>query len=136
MGSTGAIMGTNWQTRFYASLDALLAMARAVPDVVQSSFGADAVAPDMRAWLKMIPVGELKRRQDFTDQFRPTFEAFRDLPLSRARVATLHRQGETGTTVEVVTWFGGSYSGSAIQRIPDAVTRPMPEGVDPATPRG
>jgi hypothetical protein len=131
--ASGAIIGTNWQTRFFASLDAFLAMARGAPDIIQASFGADDFARDMRAWLKTIPPDELLRRQDFTTQFEPAYDAFRALPLSRARVATLHRQGETGTTVEVTTWFGGSYSGSAIQRIPDTATMPIPEDVDPGT---
>jgi hypothetical protein len=131
--SSGAIIGTNWQTRFYASLDAFLVMARSVADIIHASFGADRGRADMVAWLKTVPAAERQRREDFTTRFAPTYRAFGGLPLSHARVATVHRQGETGTTVQITTWFGGSYSGSAIQRIPDAVTRPIPESVDPAT---
>ena len=121
---------TNWQTRLFANLDAFLAMTRSVPDIIQASFGWDRV---LEAWLKTLGPNEQKRRQDFAAQFKPTLEAFKQLPLSRARNSTLHRRGETGTEVTIITWFGVSYSGSALKRIPSTVTRPVPDGVDPAT---
>jgi hypothetical protein len=131
--ASGTIIGTNSQTRFYASLDAFLVMSRSVPDIVQASWGADRGRFDMVAWLKTLTTPELQRREDFTAQFAPTFHAFTTLALSHERIATVHRQGVTGAIVQVTTWFGGSNSGSAIQRIPDAVGRPVPDGVDPAT---
>src|SRR5205823_488706 len=81
--ASGTIMTTGWQLRLFANLDAFLAMARSVPDIIQASFGSNAFAADMRAWLKTLGDDERERRRDFTDQFKPTYDAFRDLPFSK-----------------------------------------------------
>jgi hypothetical protein len=39
--AAGAIVDTQWQLSFYANLDAFLAMARSVPEIIQWHFGDD-----------------------------------------------------------------------------------------------
>jgi hypothetical protein len=122
----------NWQWRLYANLDAFLPIARSVPDVAQTLLGVDQRMPaDMRRWFDGLPHDELTRRRSFQAQFQPIFDQFRDLPLSKARNATVHRTGQAGVTVRITTWFGVLYEGSATDHVPEVVTRPVPEGVDP-----
>jgi len=122
----------NWQWRLYANLDAFLPIARSVPDVAQTLLGVDQRMPaDMRRWFDGLPHDEQTRRRSFQAQFQPIFDQFRDLPLSKARNATVHRTGQAGVTVRITTWFGVLYEGSATDHVPEVVTRPVPEGVDP-----
>ena len=44
--SAGAIVGHLWQRKFYHHVDAFLAMARSIPDIIQSCFGIDPVMKD------------------------------------------------------------------------------------------
>jgi hypothetical protein len=98
------IRGTNWHTRIYANLDAFLARTRSVPDIIRACFGWD---PVLDGWLKTLSTDEQTRRLEFSSQFKPAFDAFRDLPLSKsAQGNVLHRTGETGTEVEITTWYG------------------------------
>jgi hypothetical protein len=39
--SAGAMIDTSWQHSFYAYLDAFLAMARSIPEVINCCFGED-----------------------------------------------------------------------------------------------
>src|SRR5690242_13015543 len=70
--ASGAIMGTGWQRSIYAYLDAFLAMARSVPEVIQACFGAD---PVMKNWLQGLPKAEQDRRKKFTTQFEIAHKA-------------------------------------------------------------
>lgn len=119
----------NWQWRLYANLDAFLPIARSVPDVAQTLLGVDQRMPaDMRRWFDGLPPDEQMRRRSFQAQFQPIFDQFRDLPLSKARNATVHRTGEAGVTVRITSWFGVLYEGSATEHVPETVTRPVPAG--------
>jgi hypothetical protein len=50
--STGAIIDTRWQESFYAHVDTFLAKVRSVPEIIESSFGADCGSGPMRQWFK------------------------------------------------------------------------------------
>src|SRR5690242_11621780 len=82
--SAGAIIDTCWQRSFYAYLDAFLAMARSVPEIVNACFGTDR-GPKMKTWFNGLPAAEQTRRETFAAQLKTTLDTFRALPLSNAR---------------------------------------------------
>lgn len=130
--ASGAIIGTGWQRSFYAYLDAFLAMARSVPEVIHSCFGADRSNPVMRQWFDGLPAAEQTRRTKFTDQFQDAHKTFRELPLSGARNISLHRTGVAPIQVNITGRFGVSHVGTPIRHIPDAESRPIKAAADPA----
>src|SRR4051794_2865834 len=67
--ASGAVIATNWQEALYAHLDAFLAMARSVPEVIHACFGADDGNKIMRDWFAALPSDEQGRRTKFTTRF-------------------------------------------------------------------
>jgi hypothetical protein len=132
--STGAIVSTQWQQAFYAHLDAFLAMGRSVPEVINCCFGEDTGSKPMRDWLKGLAAPEQKRRHMFSAQFQANRDTFGKLLLSSSRNITMHRTGFAPVEVTISGHFGVSYTGSPVQRVPDAETRPIASGDNPTDP--
>jgi hypothetical protein len=126
--STGVIVSHPWQERFYYHLDAFLAMARSVPEIIQCCFGVDRL---MRRWLARLTTSEVTRRRTFQKQFEPLSQTFAAKPLTRARNVTLHRTGVPPTEVHVVGRWD-SYSGGPLAAIPQSEILPIVAGNDPA----
>jgi hypothetical protein len=120
--SSGAILDTRWQNSFYAYLDAFMAMARSVPEIIASCFGADRGSKEMKAWFNSLAPAEQTRRCSFAATFEPFLAAFRALPLSGARNKSLHRSGVAPVEIKVTGRFGVSYTGTPIKRIPSSET--------------
>jgi hypothetical protein len=127
--STGAVLGHTWQGRLYHHLDAFLAMARSVPDIVRCCFGID---PVMGRWLSTLDAGEIARREAFQRKFDKPFGLFKQLPLSGARNVTLHRQGTAPVEVQI-TGRWGIYTGGPLERIPESEMPAIIPGDDPAS---
>jgi hypothetical protein len=88
--SMGAIVSNpNWQRQLHSALSAFLVDCRSVPDIIQSCFGAYR----NQKWVSMRPLDEAQRRVEFQDRFKPLYIRFTKLPLSYARVDTVHNQG-------------------------------------------
>ncbi len=130
--ASGAILDTGWQRSFYACLDAFLVAARSVPEVIQCCFGADRGHPVVRDWFDSLPSAERNRRNAFRDQFKGTHDAFRVLPLSKARDISVHRTGYAPVKVAITGVFGVTYVGGPTEQVPMSETRlaflakPMP----------
>jgi hypothetical protein len=131
--STGAIIGTQWQAAFYAYLDAFLAMSRSVPEVITCCFGEDRSIA-MKSWFKGLDAAEQSRRRAFSAQFETGYSTFRALPLSTAGNITLHRTGHPPVEVRITGFFGVSYEGSAIERVPTTESSPMALNPIPSPP--
>src|ERR1700686_4200679 len=84
---TGVVVDHPWERKFYHHVDAFLAMARRVPEIVQCCLGFDQ-APAMRTWIGGLSPAEAQRRQAFQLQFKPFFDSFQRLPLSEVRNVT------------------------------------------------
>ena len=133
--AAGAIVDTQWQPAFYANLDAFIVMARSVPEVVNSCFGKDTANKEMRNWFAALSPDEQKRRNDFLTDFENADEAFRNLPLIKARNISVHRAGyPPGVEVQILGCFGISHIGSPVARVPTAESRPRSAGDDPNDP--
>jgi hypothetical protein len=128
--SPGTIVGNLWQNRFYFHLDAFIQAARSIPDIIQWQFGLDPHAP--KDWTDALSTEELARREKFQKEFAADFAPFRDLPLSKARVMTVHRTGTPPVQVELMGQWGEVYRGSPLQSLPIADRRPAPVGDTPA----
>jgi hypothetical protein len=120
--SSGAIFDTRWQTSFYAYLDAFLAMARSVPEIISSCFGADQGSKDMKDWFASLAPAEQTRRRGFAAKFQAIHTTFRALPLSGARNISLHRSGVAPVDIKITGRFGVSYTGTPVKRIPSSET--------------
>jgi hypothetical protein len=123
--ASGAILDTRWQETFYAELDAFLSATRSVAQVIKCCFGVDQGHPEMRAWFNTLRAEEQDRRRDFWRQFQATYNAFSDLPLSRARNTSEHRAGYPPVEVTISGMFGTRYVGSPTQRVPISETQPL-----------
>jgi hypothetical protein len=133
--STGAIVDTQWQSALYANLDAYLVMARSVPEVINSCFGKDTSNKEMKNWFATLRPDEQRRRIDFLSAFESAYDAFRNLPLSRARNISVHRSGyPRGVEVRILGCFGVSYIGSPVERVPIVESRPLGPEDDPNDP--
>ena len=133
--AAGATVDIQWQPAFYANLDAFLVMARRVPEVINSCFGKDTANKEMRNWFAALSPDEQKRRADFLTAFENAYDAFRNLPLSKARNISVHRAGyPPGVEARIVGSFGVSYIGSAVKRVPTVESRPPSPGDDPNDP--
>jgi hypothetical protein len=133
--AAGAIVETQWQTAFYANLDAFLVMARCLPEVINCCFGKDVANKEMKNWFAELSPDEQKRRSAFANAFQTIYDAFRNLPLSKARNVSFHRTGyPTGVEVHIHGMFGLSYTGSPVERVPTAESRPRGPGDDPNDP--
>jgi hypothetical protein len=130
--SAGTTIDTGWQQSFYAYLDAFLAMARSIPEIIQSCFGEDRSKP-MAAWFDALDDAEKERRRAFSSQFEPAYKCFREHPLSKARNIGFHRTGYSPAEVRIAGRFGVEHIGSAIEPVPAAESRPLGHiGDDPA----
>jgi hypothetical protein len=125
--STGATVGHPWQQRFYHHLDAFLALARSVPDIVRCCFGID---PVMGSWLSSLDPAERARRQAFQAKFTKPYEDFKKLPLSGVRNVALHR-GVTPVEVQI-TGRWGVYTGGPLEIVPESETPTIVAGNDPS----
>jgi hypothetical protein len=130
MVSTGAIVSHPWQDRFYYHLDAFLAATRSIPDIIQSCFGKDPKVD--KSWFSALDPDERKRREDFQSSFANYYLRFNKLPLSRARVVTLHRLGVPPVEVKIAGRWGIEYIGGPVARVPSAESMPVAAGRDPA----
>ena len=113
--SAGAIVVTLWQQSFYPNFDAFLAMARSIPEIIQSCFGKD-----VRSGFNALPLPERTRREAFSTVFEPFYAPFRMAALSTARNVSLHRTGYSSVEVEITGRFGVVYEGSAVEGVPTA----------------
>jgi len=129
--STGAIIDPRWQRAFYAHLDAFLAMARSVPEVIECCFGNDRVISG-KPWYGTLAPDEQSRRQTFSTQFAASRNAFSNHPLTSARNIGLHRTGAAPVEVEITGRFGVSHVGSPVKRIPIAESPHISACNDPA----
>jgi hypothetical protein len=133
--ATGAIVDTQWQSAFYANLDAFLVMARSVPEVINSCFGKDTANKEMKNWFATLTLDEQRRRNDFLSAFETTFDAFRSLSLSKARNISVHRSGyPRGVEVRILGCFGISHIGSPVEHVPSVESRPLGPEDDPDDP--
>jgi hypothetical protein len=128
--ATGVILHNPWQERFYHHLDAFLAMARSIPEIIRCCFGID---PDrrMRSWLSSLNPSEVTRRQNFQTQFEPLSRTFTALSLSGARNITLHRTGVPPVEVHVIGRWG-AYTGGPLTVLPQSELHHVIAGNDPA----
>jgi hypothetical protein len=137
--ATGAIVDTQWQRSLYPNLDAFLAMTRSIPEIIQSCFGADLGSKPMKLWFGALSRDEKTRRQKFSAGFNPSYETFRQHPLSNARNISFHRTGYPDVEVSIAGRFGVNHIGSPVKSVPTAESRPvsdigdMPVGVWAAT---
>jgi hypothetical protein len=91
--SSGAIVSNpNWRVELHSHLTGFLVDCRSIPDVIQSYCGAYTFGAKT-TWLSKLPPDEMKRRVQFQHAFTPLYHKFRKLPLSRARVDTVHGRG-------------------------------------------
>jgi hypothetical protein len=118
-------MDTLWQNSFYAYLDAFLAMARSVPEVISACFGADRGSSEMKRWFDGLDAAEQTRRRRFAENFKAAHMTFRELPLSTARNISLHRSGVTPVEVKITGRFGVAYTGTPIKRLPSSEIRQL-----------
>lgn len=120
--SVGAIcIDPNWEKNFYAHLDSFLALARSIPDVIQTCFGADPWRRrDIKKWFDSLDPAEQKRREDFQSLFSPHYDRFSKLKLSRARVSTLHWGGAAPVEVKMRGQWGDVYVGGPLKRLPSS----------------
>jgi hypothetical protein len=109
--AAGVTVSAQWETPFYANLDAFLAMTRSVPDIIQWCFGVDRVMSEKRwlkPWFDSLLSSEQTRRQNFSIRFKQYYDTFRDLPMTNARNITLHRAGYAPVQVHITGLFGVS----------------------------
>jgi hypothetical protein len=131
--AAGVALSVEWQKPFYANLDAFLAMARSVPDVINWCFGVDRAMREptwLKPWYHSLSLSEKTRRQDFSNHFRQHFDAFRNLSLTSARNITLHRAGYAPVEAHITGIFGISYIGGPVERVPGTESRPAAPGED------
>jgi hypothetical protein len=121
----GAIVDTQWQQSFYPRLDAFLAMARSIPEIIQACFGEDLGSKPMKLWSDALEPDERTRRQKFSAGFKPCYETFRQHPLSNARNISFHRTGYSDVQVSITGRFGVNHVGSPVKAVPTAESRPI-----------
>jgi hypothetical protein len=131
--SAGAIIDTGWQRSFYGYLDAFLAMARSIPEIINYCFGEDRFKP-MAARFKGMDQAEQMRRKAFSSQFEPDYKRFRQHPLSNARNISFHRTGYPfSVEVTIAGRFGLVHTGSPVKAVPIAESPRFGDpGDDPA----
>jgi hypothetical protein len=129
--STGAIVGNLWHVPFYANVDAFLAIARSIPEIIQCCFGADK-SPQMKAWFNALPPDQQARRKQFTAAFEPERVKFRTHPLTNARDISLHRSGVPDVEAKITGLFGVSYISTPVTVAPIAEENRIDPGAPPA----
>jgi hypothetical protein len=128
--SPGTIVSSLRQNHIYHHFDAFIQAARSIPDIIQWQFGLDRCAP--KAWKDTLSTQELERREKFQKEFEHDFKQFRDLPLSKVRVTTMHRTGIAPVQVALTGSWGVVYRGGPTQSLPLVDQRPSPIGSTPA----
>jgi hypothetical protein len=113
---------TDWQPAFYAYFDAFLSAARSVPEIIQFCFGQD-THPKVKEAFQKLSAAEQARRQRFTERFRRIHADFREHCLSTARDISVHRAGYPDVKVAAISFYGVSYSGNPVERVPTSETR-------------
>jgi hypothetical protein len=108
-----------WRENLSSHVSAFLVDCRSVPDLIQSCFGVDS-----NKWVKTLAPDEQRRRKRFQKFLR--YKRFVHLPLSRARVDTVHRQGFAEIWVRV----GKRYI--LLQELVDVKMKHILAGSDPA----
>jgi hypothetical protein len=126
--STGAVIDTAWQRSFYAYLDAFLAIARSIPEIINYCFGEDKIKP-----IEGADQEEKTRRKAFSDQFELHHKKFREHPLSNERNISFHRAGYPSVEVTIAGRFGLEHIGSPVKPVPSAESPRFGDpGNDPA----
>jgi hypothetical protein len=119
-----------WQQSFYFFLDGFLMATRSVPDIVQKWFGHDSRGD---SWFKALPAEEQARRKTFQEKFRPLYNAFSNLPASKARVVTVHGRGTPPVRVRITGMWGRLYEGRPGVTIPTSEIRHVNRADDEMT---
>jgi hypothetical protein len=114
--------GNLWQRSFYPNLDAFLAMARSVAEIIQCCFGEDRSLP-MKEWFNVLSCSERANRKAFSRQFRADRDEFSRRSLSTARNISFHRTGFPSVEVAITGRFGVVHTGSPVKRVPNAESR-------------
>jgi hypothetical protein len=124
--SAGAIVGgPDWQQSFYQIVARLLAEVRAVPWIIEASFGEDRKSAVMSAWWAddLLP-DEQQRRKAFSAQFKTHRAAIDTHPMtSEARDVAEHRRGFPEIEGRVIGPFGNVHIATPTERILDAESR-------------
>jgi hypothetical protein len=94
-----AVSGPRWRAKLSSRVSAFLADCRSIPAIIQFCFGEDPKSD--KRWLSNLPSGEKQDRHQFQQSFRRLYVGFSKLPLSRARVDTVPRQGFADIWVKV-----------------------------------
>jgi hypothetical protein len=127
--STGAVH-TPWHSdKFWKSLADFMATIRSIPDVIQSWCG-DYRQKNER-WFLRLSADEKKRRALFQAKFKHHYETFSKLPLSRARIVTLHTKGIPPVDVIVHGRHGKLHKGGPTKPLPISEFQPIRAGNDP-----
>jgi hypothetical protein len=99
----GTIIAHAWQQSFYPNLDAFLAMARSIPEIIHCCFGHDTV---MKDWFESLALTEQTRRNTFSREFNAAYFLFRNHAFSIARNISFHREGYALVEVAIMGHFG------------------------------
>jgi hypothetical protein len=119
--------GPDWQQSFYQMIARLLAEVRAVPWIIEASFGEDRKNAVMSAWWanELLP-DEQQRRKTFSAQFKTHRAAIDTHPLtSEARDVAEHRRGFPEIEGRVIGPFGNVHIATPTECILDAESRPL-----------
>jgi hypothetical protein len=108
-----------WRTKLTSHISAFLVECRSVTDIIRSCFGEDS-----GKWMNTLSPDEQRRRRKFQKSFR--YKSFVRLPLSLARVDTVHRQG----FAEIWVKLGNRYI--PLQELDDAEMKHILAGSDSA----
>jgi hypothetical protein len=127
---TGAIVAHPWQPRFYFHLNAFLAAARSVPEIIMFQFGVDPKASkSVKNWVKKLLYAEQRLRDQFYDQFHPILAQIEHNPVSTARNIAVHRQGTVSVNVAVVDAWGNAHQAGPTTHLDDAAAPPIGAGL-------
>jgi hypothetical protein len=83
-------------------------------------------------WSQPLDAEETARRKGFQDDFKGLYVDFKQLLLSRVRVATFHWLGVPPVQTKARVWPGQEYTGGPLEFIPSAASRQLPPETDPA----
>ncbi|HET6883180.1 MAG TPA: hypothetical protein VFI31_23625 [Pirellulales bacterium] len=120
----------HWQPDFYFYLDAFIAAARSIADIVQKCFGWD--PHSKKEWPEPLDDDERRRRDAFQAEFTAHYAKVNGHAVSRVRTGTFHWGGTPSVQTKARVFGGGDYTGSPKQAIPIAAPRQFPPGTDAA----
>lgn len=127
--STGAVVGGDWQSPFYAHLDAFLSAARSVGEVVNCCFGYDSASNrQAKKWWNERTSAERAARNEFSKHFKPHYLTFQQLELVGARHVSEHRKGYPDVTIVINSMFGVVFRGDPTTPLPDSQRRNIENG--------